>query len=125
MEPTNRMKALFIIVNAGSADDVVDIARQAGAGGATILNARGAGLRHEMFLGITVDSEKEIILCLVEESTAGKVMESVREKAGIKTPSHAVCFTPVRERRPPAEISSRPSACQKVRPDLLTGCFVF
>jgi len=93
MEPTNRMKALFIIVNAGCADDVVEIARQAGAGGATILNARGAGCRHEMFLGITVDSEKEIILCLVKESAVGKVMETVREKAGVKTPFHAVCFT--------------------------------
>lgn len=93
MEQISHMKALFIIVNAGFADDVIEIARCAGAGGATILNARGEGPRHEVFMGITVDSEKEIILCLVEEEISEKIMVAVKEKAGIRTPKHSICFT--------------------------------
>ena len=43
MEKANNMKALYIIVNAGFADEVMEIARGAGAKGATIINARGTG----------------------------------------------------------------------------------
>ena len=93
MQNTGNMKALFIIVPAGHADDVIEIVRNAGAGGATILNARGEGLRHEVFMGITIDTEKEIILCLVEESVSDTIMETVREKAGKHTPVHAVLFS--------------------------------
>ena len=93
MEEIKNTKALFIIVNAGFAEDALDIARGAGAKGATILNARGAGPHHEVFMGITVDSEKEIILSLVPEEVAEKTMSTIKEKAGIGTPIHGICFT--------------------------------
>ena len=87
------IKSLFIIVNAGYSDEVVGIARALGATGATILQARGEGSRHEVVMGITVDAEKEMILCLVTEQVADKIMAAVKERAGIKTPAHGVCFT--------------------------------
>ena len=87
------MKALFIIVNAGFAEGVIDTAREAGLGGATILNARGEGVRHESLLGITLDTEKEMIFSVTDDSTAERAMAAVKEKAGLKTPAHGVCFT--------------------------------
>ena len=88
------MKALFIIVNSGFSEDVIDLARKEGARGATILNARGsAGVNIEKIMGITIDSEKEIILSLVEEDVAEKIMVAVKEKAGIASPTHGICFT--------------------------------
>ena len=93
MVQTGNTKALFIIVNAGHADDVIEIARSEGAGGATILNARGECSRHEVFMGITVDEEKEMIICLVDEPIDEKVMTAIKEKAGIKTAAHSICFT--------------------------------
>lgn len=93
MEQNGGMKALFMIVNAGFAQDVIEIAREAGVRGATILNARGESGRHELFMGITVDSEKEMILSIVDGETADKTMAVVKAKAGIKTPAHSVCFT--------------------------------
>ena len=90
------MKALYITVNAGFSEEIVDIARAAGAGGATIMNARGEGFKQQTIMGITVDSEKEIVLCVVEKNVAIKIMDAVKEKAGIGTPAHGVCyFTPV------------------------------
>lgn len=86
------MKALFIIVNAGFAGEIVDIAREQGAGGATILNARGEGLKQQSLLGITIDSEKEMVLSVVDGKTAAKIMDAVKEKAGIGTPAHGICF---------------------------------
>ena len=51
------MKALFIVVNSGFAEEIIDIAREEGARGATILNVRGVGLNVKKIMGIPVDSE--------------------------------------------------------------------
>ena len=93
MEKANNMKVLYIIVNAGFSDEVVEIARQEGAGGATIMNSRGSGTVHKEFFGITIDVEKEMILSLVDGETAEKVMAAVKEKAGLKSPASGICFT--------------------------------
>lgn len=93
MEYKTNMKSLFIIVNAGFSSDVIDIAREAGAKGATIINARGESASHHMFMGITVDSEREVILTLVEAEVAEKVMAALSAKTGHQSPAHCVCFT--------------------------------
>jgi Nitrogen regulatory protein PII len=105
------MKALYIIINAGFADAVVDAARSAGARGATIYNARGSGAMQKSFLGISVDSEKETILSLVDDETAIRVMEAVRENFGRDNPAaNGVCFcVPVEKMTPINKISAAPS----------------
>lgn len=86
------LKALYVIVNAGFASEIVDIARELGSGGATILNARGSADTPQTFLGITIDSEKEIVLSVVEREIAHKIVAAVKEKAGAGTPAHGLCF---------------------------------
>ncbi|SHI60061.1 P-II family nitrogen regulator [Lutispora thermophila] len=93
MENGSKMKALFIIINAGYANEVVSLLREAGAKGATILNSRGEGVQHEYFMGITVDSEKELIVCVVEETTAEKAMIMMKERKGVQPHVRSVCFT--------------------------------
>ena len=93
MKNNAKMKALFIIINAGYADELVNLLRETGARGATILNSRGEGLQHESFMGITIDSEKELILSVVDEDTAEKAMSIIKEKMGIQTPVRGTCFT--------------------------------
>ena len=85
-------KALFIIVNAGFAQEIIDLARSEGASGATVLNSRGEGVQHKTILGITVDSEREMVLTVVEAEVADGIMKAVKEKAGIHTPARGVCF---------------------------------
>lgn len=58
---------LLVVVNRGFAEDVVDLARQAGATGATILHGRGSGDHQTVMLpiiNIELQPEKEII-CLI------------------------------------------------------------
>ena len=93
MDHTQKIKALFIIVNAGYTDAIMDIIRAEGASGATILNARGEGATHESFLGITVDSEKEMILTIVDNGTAKRITTAMKEKVGWKSTLHGICFT--------------------------------
>lgn len=93
MKEMNNMKALFMVVNAGFSENVIEIARNAGATGATIMNARGEGTVHKSFLGISVEAEKEMVITLVNEEVADKIMADIKENAGIDTPTRAVCFT--------------------------------
>ncbi|MGF7143175.1 nitrogen regulatory protein PII [Anaerotaenia torta] len=93
MEKANNLKALYIIVNAGFAEEVVEMAREAGARGATIINARGTGAMHKAILGITIDTEKEIILSVVDADTAERIVAAVNTKSGFKTPANGICFT--------------------------------
>ena len=86
------LKALYIIVNAGFSSEVVKIARSLGSTGATIINARGSVAKPKTILGITIDTEKEIVLSVLEKEVAIRIMEQVKEKAGVGTAAHGLCF---------------------------------
>ena len=88
----NTRKLLLIVVNAGFAEEVIDITRRLGASGATILNARGEGSIHKTILGITVDSEKEMVVCVVDADIVAPIMDAIAAEAGIGTPAHGVCL---------------------------------
>ena len=93
MNHSGDIKALFIIVNAGFSAMAMEIARAEGTKGATIINARGEGARQQSIMGITVDAEREMILCLIDSATADKVMAAIKEKAGRDSPANGICFT--------------------------------
>lgn len=93
MDQKKTMKSLMIISNAGFSDEVIEIAREEGARGATIMNARGEGASREKLMNITVDSEKEIILCLVDVESAEQIMTAIKAKVGHGTAANCVCFT--------------------------------
>jgi nitrogen regulatory protein PII len=87
----SEMKALLIIINSGFADDIVALARECGARGATIINARGTASVHS-FMGINVDPAKEIIISLVTKEVADLIIQKVDEMAGNKTSANGICF---------------------------------
>jgi len=64
-------------------DTIMDAARDAGATGATVLNqARGEGLqKSKTFFGLTLDTQRDVILFLVEEHLSRKILEKI-EKIG-------------------------------------------
>lgn len=93
MAEAQKMKALYVIVNVGFAEEIVEIARSVGATGATIFNARGTGGLHKSILGITIDTEKEIVLSVVTEAVAEKIIAAVQTKAGQKSPACGICFS--------------------------------
>lgn len=86
------LKALYVIVNAGFSAEVVEIARSLGSTGATIINARGSVAKPKTILGITIDTEKEIVLSVVEKDKAIAIAQAIKERAGAGTPAHGLCF---------------------------------
>ncbi len=86
------MKAVFIIVNVGFANEAVELAQQCGAKGATIISARGSGAKFTAFLGMHYEPEREIILSVVSGEVADKIVEGVKEKLGRDSQAKGVCF---------------------------------
>lgn len=67
------------IVNRGVADEVMDVARKAGATGGTILNARGTGKEEDVkFFGVQLVPEKEMLLMLVDAKKTQVVLDAIK-----------------------------------------------
>lgn len=64
---------LFLIVDKGNAEMVVQISQQAGYFGGTIIRARGSASKLNMVLDMVVEPEKEAILILTERNKADQL----------------------------------------------------
>ena len=85
---------IVTIVNRGFNDVVMDAARQVGARGGTIINARGAGAHEaEKLFGIPIQPEKEMILILAEKALKAEIMSAIIHAAGLNTVGQGLCFS--------------------------------
>lgn len=85
---------IYVILNEGHSDEVMDIARPAGATGGTVLTAKGTGIASvEKFRGLSLTNEREVVLIVAKSTTKGNIMRAIIEKAGIDTPAGSVCFS--------------------------------
>lgn len=85
---------LVVILNQSYVDDVMDAARAAGAAGGTVLHAKGTGADYaRKFLGVSLASEKEVILIISREKEKAAIMKEITSKAGPDTPAGAVVFS--------------------------------
>ena len=86
-------KLLVIIVNRGFADNVVEVARGAGAKGATILHGRGSAGVGEQFMGMSITPEKEIVLIVISDEFASAASKAITENFGRESDANGICFT--------------------------------
>ena len=81
------------IVNKGTADEVMDAARKAGATGGTILSARGTGKEEDVkFFGVRLVPEKEMLMMLVGSGLTGKVLDAIRTVPCLAEPGSGIAF---------------------------------
>lgn len=84
---------LIVILNQGYSEMVMDAARGAGAGGGTIIHARGTGVQKaEKFLGITLATEKQMIFVVTSTAKKKQIMTAIMEQAGPDTKAGAITF---------------------------------
>lgn len=74
-------KLLVVFVEDSKTDKVLKAARDFGATGATIINhARGEGLnKTKTFLGLTLETHRDVLLFLVEEHLSRSILEKIAE----------------------------------------------
>jgi nitrogen regulatory protein PII len=87
-------KLITIIVNSGHGDDVMEAARKAGAGGGTLMSARGTGTEDDVkFFGITLVPEKDMLLIACEDSKLQAVMDAIGEVPSLNQPGGGIAYT--------------------------------
>lgn len=90
----NKMhKVIFIIVDKGKAESVVEAATRAGSKGATIINARGSGIHETSKLfNMEIQPEKEIVLIISETNLTEVIVEAINDLLEIDKPGNGIIF---------------------------------
>ncbi len=82
------------IVNEGYSELVMEVAKECGARGGTIIPANGSVSQEAMKLyGIGIHPEKEIVMILVKDDLAPKILDKLYDKAGSGTDAMGIFFT--------------------------------
>ena len=90
---TDNHEVIFVIVNSGFAEEAMDVAREAGVRGGTIINARGVAKEEEAtFFGITVHAEKEILMMVVDKSIRDNVLNAMYTRMGMGKKAQGIAF---------------------------------
>lgn len=93
MKNTN-YELIIVVANQGHSEEVMDAARAQGAGGGTVIHAKGTGLeRAEKFLGVSIADEKELILIVTKTEMKNAIMKSIMENAGLESRARSVVFS--------------------------------
>lgn len=85
---------IVVIANQGYSDVVMDAAREKGAGGGTVIHAKGTGMeRAEKFLGVSIAAEKEMIFIVTKTAAKNEIMKAIMEQAGMESKVKAIVFS--------------------------------
>jgi len=95
----NNHEVIFAIVNAGYAEEAMDVAREHGARGGTIISGRGVAREKEAaFFGITIHAEKEILMLVVEKDIRDEILHALYKQMGMQQKAQGIVFSlPVSE----------------------------
>lgn len=91
---TNEHEVIFAIVNSGYADEVMDVAREKGVRGGTILNARGV-IKEDAaaFFGITLHADKEILMMVVDKAIRDDVLNAIYKEMDMSKKAKGIAFS--------------------------------
>ena len=91
---TDKHEVIFAIVNSGFAEEVMDVAREQGVRGGTILNASGVAKEDAAaFFGITLHAEKEILMMVVEKDIRDNVLNAIYKEMGMAKAAQGIAFS--------------------------------
>lgn len=90
----NDYEVILAIVDSGYADDVMDVAREQGARGGTIIDARGVAREDAAaFFGITLHYEKEIVMIVVPKNIKDAVLNAIYKEMDMAKKAHGIAFS--------------------------------
>ncbi|MBE6081513.1 MULTISPECIES: P-II family nitrogen regulator [Tissierellales] len=94
MECNVKYALVIIVVNRGYSDVVMTAAKSVGVTGGTMLDARGIGYEEaEKFLGISIQSEKNILAILCSQKDKHTIMETINQVAGMRTEAGGIVLS--------------------------------
>lgn len=90
-----RFKLILAFVEDDKTTAVLEAARKAGATGSTVISqARGEGIeKSKTFFGLTLETQRDIILLMVEEHMSRSILETIAESGRFdEKPGNGIAF---------------------------------
>ncbi len=85
---------IVAVVHQKFTDEVIDCARAAGATGATVFHTKSIGNEQaEQLIGTSLKQETDTVMFLTSRAYKQRIMEAIRDSAGLKTDGGAVLFS--------------------------------
>jgi nitrogen regulatory protein PII len=89
-----KFELIVSILNQGFSDEFMAAAKEAGAGGGTVISARGTAHKGPVkFFGISLQEEKEVIIILSTREKKMPIMQAVSKFFGITSKADGVVFS--------------------------------
>ena len=85
--------SIYVVVDKGKANDVIESSKKAGARGGTIFGARGSGIHetHKLF-SMEVEPEKEVVLILVTDAETDNICNAIVKDMKLEEPGNGVLY---------------------------------
>lgn len=88
------LSLITVVVNKGYADDAMAAARKAGAGGGTVINARGTAREDDAkFFGVHIVPEKEMLMIVVPQEKRAAVLDAIQSLPCLSQPGSGIAFS--------------------------------
>ncbi len=88
-----QFKIILASVKTDITNKIVDAAKEAGATGATIIPARGTGIREaKTFFGLSLEAQTDIIMFLLEERLIEKILKTIGRVGQFDKPGTGIAF---------------------------------
>ena len=89
-----KYEAIICIVNSGFSETVMAAARECGARGGTVINARGTAKEEtEKLFNISIHPEKEIVLILVTQDIRDNILHAIYKSIGLNSEGQGIAFS--------------------------------
>ena len=93
MQNEHHNNLIVISVNEGYSEDVMQVARKAGATGGTVIKGRlDDSLQYAEFVNTQVSEEREMLCILAPLKVCKQIMEDVNSQFGISSPANGIVF---------------------------------
>jgi nitrogen regulatory protein PII len=87
-------EALYVIVDKEEGDKVIELGQKNGAKGATIMHGRGSGIQKKsIFLNMTIEPEKDIVLMLVKKEIAERIKDAIYQEMNLEEEAKGIMFS--------------------------------
>lgn len=89
-----KFSVLVAILAEDLEEQAIDVAKRAGAGGVTILDARGIGAKEKKtFFGLTYEGSQSVLIMVLEKKLSLTVLKDISRELDLKNNTRGVVFT--------------------------------
>ncbi|MCC5809971.1 MAG: transcriptional regulator [Ectothiorhodospiraceae bacterium] len=89
-----KFSALVAILAEDLEEQAIDVAKREGAGGVTILNARGIGAKEKKtFFGLTYEGSQSVLIFVLEKKLSLSVMKAISRELELVDHTRGVVFS--------------------------------